>query len=99
VRARIAALAAMQAKRLERFRDDARFERVRQTGTIAALDVRAPDGGYLAALGPRLAASFQKGEVLLRPLGNTVYVMPPYCVTEDDLDRVYEAIVAAVETG
>jgi adenosylmethionine-8-amino-7-oxononanoate aminotransferase len=26
-------------------------------------------------------------------------VMPPYCVTEDDLDRVYEAIVAAVETG
>jgi adenosylmethionine-8-amino-7-oxononanoate aminotransferase len=26
-------------------------------------------------------------------------VMPPYCVTEDDLDRVYEAIVAAVEAG
>ena len=97
VRARIAALAAMQAKRLHRFRDDARFERVRQTGTIAALDVRAPDNGYLAALGPRLAASFQRGEVLLRPLGNTVYVMPPYCVTEDDLDRVYGAIVAAVE--
>jgi adenosylmethionine---8-amino-7-oxononanoate aminotransferase len=97
VRARIAALAAMQAKRLEPLRDDARFEKVRQTGTIAAVDVRAADHGYLAALGPRLAASFQKGEVLLRPLGNTVYVMPPYCVTEDDLDRVYAAILAAVE--
>jgi adenosylmethionine-8-amino-7-oxononanoate aminotransferase len=61
------------------------------------VDVRAADSGYLAALGPRLAASFQKGEVLLRPLGNTLYVMPPYCVTEEDLDRVYGAIVEAVE--
>jgi adenosylmethionine-8-amino-7-oxononanoate aminotransferase len=97
VLARIAALQALQAKHLERLRDDDRFEQVRQTGTIAALDVRAPDGGYFAALGPRLAASFQAGEVLLRPLGNTLYVLPPYCVTADDLDRVYAAILGAVD--
>jgi adenosylmethionine-8-amino-7-oxononanoate aminotransferase len=30
--------------------------------------------------------------VLLRPLGNTVYVMPPYCIDEADLDIVYSAI-------
>jgi adenosylmethionine---8-amino-7-oxononanoate aminotransferase len=97
VRARIAALQTMQAQHLERFRDDARFEQARQTGTITAMDVRAPDGGYFAALGPRLAASFQAGEVLLRPLGNTLYVLPPYCVTADDLDRVYGAILGAVD--
>jgi adenosylmethionine-8-amino-7-oxononanoate aminotransferase len=97
VLARIAALQTMQAMHLERFREDARFDRVRQTGTIAALDVRAPDQGYFAAIGPRLAASFQAGEVLLRPLGNTLYVLPPYCVTEEDLDRVYGAILGAVE--
>jgi adenosylmethionine---8-amino-7-oxononanoate aminotransferase len=97
VLARIAALQAMQAERLQRFRDDARFEQVRQTGTITAMNVRAPDQGYLAALGPRLAASFQAGEVLLRPLGNTLYVLPPYCVTADDLDRVYGAILGAVD--
>ncbi len=97
VRERIAALAAMQAKRLERFRNDARFVELRQTGTIAAMDLRAPDRGYLAALGARLAASFQAGEVLLRPLGNTLYVLPPYCVTADDLDRVYGAIETAVD--
>jgi len=96
VLARIAALEAMQALRLERFRDDARFEQVRQTGTITAMDVRASDAGYLAAVGPRLAASLQAGEVLLRPLGNTLYVLPPYCVTEEDLDRVYGAILAAL---
>ena len=97
VLARIATLAAMQTERLERFRDDARFEHVRQAGTITAMDVRAPDGGYFAALGPKLAAALQVGEVLLRPLGNTLYVLPPYCVTEDDLDRVYAAILGAVD--
>jgi adenosylmethionine---8-amino-7-oxononanoate aminotransferase len=97
VLARIAALETMQARSLERFRDDARFERVRQTGTITAMDVRAADGGYFAALGPRLAASLRDGEVLLRPLGNTLYVLPPYCVTADDLDRVYGAIRGAVD--
>ena len=70
---------------------------MRQTGTITAMDVRAPDAGYFAALGPRLAAAFQAGEVLLRPLGNTLYVLPPYCVTEGDLDRVYGAIRASVD--
>lgn len=97
VRARIAALASMHAKRLERFRDDARFEQVRQTGTIAAMDLRTRDRGYFAELGPRLAASFRSGEVLLRPLGNTLYVLPPYCLTEDDLERVYGAISTAVD--
>jgi adenosylmethionine---8-amino-7-oxononanoate aminotransferase len=97
VLARIAALEAMQARHLERFRDDARFEHVRQTGTITAMDLRAADQGYLAAIGPRLAASLQQGEVLLRPLGNTLYVLPPYCVTADDLDRVYGALLGAVD--
>jgi adenosylmethionine-8-amino-7-oxononanoate aminotransferase len=97
VLARIAALEAMQAERLQRFRDDVRFDRVRRTGTIAAVDLRAADGGYLAKIGPRLAASLREGEVLLRPLGNTLYVLPPYCVTADDLDRVYGAIFEAVD--
>jgi adenosylmethionine-8-amino-7-oxononanoate aminotransferase len=33
--------------------------------------------------------------VLLRPLGNTIYVMPPYCISPDELDFVYEVIRAA----
>ena len=97
VRTRIAALAAAQGQRLESFRGDRRFAAVRQLGTIAALDLKVPDPGYLAGLGPQLTAFFQARGLLLRPLGNTIYVMPPYCTTPAELDLVYDAIRAAAE--
>jgi adenosylmethionine-8-amino-7-oxononanoate aminotransferase len=97
VGARIAELEILQMEQLNRFRDDPRFENVRQTGTITAMDLKTPDAGYLAQVGPRLAASFRESNVLLRPLGNTIYVLPPYCVTRDDLATIYEAIGAATD--
>lgn len=94
----IASLAGMQHERLTRFAEDARFENVRQCGTITAMDLKARDDGYLSNVGPKLYAFFQERNLLLRPLGNTIYVMPPYCTTADDLDAVYGAIADAAET-
>lgn len=42
--------------------------------------------GYLDSTGPRLAAEFLKRGLLLRPLGNVVYFMPPYCITESETE-------------
>ena len=50
----------------------------------------------LAKVGPSSHHSFREARVLLRPLGNTIYVLPPYCVTRKDLQSVYNAIEAAV---
>ncbi len=97
VHARIAALGAAQEERLASFRTDARFSAVRRLGTIAALDLKVPDPGYLAGLGPALTGFFQARGLLLRPLGNTIYVMPPYCVSAPELDLVYAAIADAAE--
>jgi adenosylmethionine-8-amino-7-oxononanoate aminotransferase len=98
VRDRIAALGNLQEERLAPFRNDTRFENIRRLGTIAALDLKVPDPGYLAEVTPRLTAFFHQREVLLRPLGNTIYVMPPYCVTAAELDLVYDAIAQAAES-
>jgi adenosylmethionine-8-amino-7-oxononanoate aminotransferase len=95
VRDRIAALAHAQKERLARFRGDPRFENVRRLGTIAALDLKVPDAGYLANVAPELMKFFQARGILLRPLGNTIYVLPPYCVTAAELDLVYDAISEA----
>jgi adenosylmethionine-8-amino-7-oxononanoate aminotransferase len=94
VEQRIAQLVARQARHLEPFRDDPRFDNVRQTGTITAMDLRVADAGYLANVGPLLQQHFRDAHVLLRPLGNTIYVLPPYCTSEQDLDAIYAAIAA-----
>jgi adenosylmethionine---8-amino-7-oxononanoate aminotransferase len=89
---RIALLITLHAERLDRFRENRRFANVRQIGTIAALDIVASDAGYMANIGPRLYQSFLARGLLVRPLGNTIYIMPPYCSTAGELDLVYEAI-------
>ena len=48
------------------------------------------DAGYLSDVGPALRRFALERGVLLRPLGNTVYVLPPYCSTDDDLARAYD---------
>ena len=93
VRERIATLAARQAERmgaLSGVRD------ARVLGTIAACEIGGGEG-YLASIGPALAAHFRDNDLLVRPMGNNVYVMPPYCIDEPDLDAIYTAIQEAAE--
>ncbi len=87
----------MQEQAIEPFRGDFRFANVRRTGTITALDLETNDAGYLAGIGPKLQAYFKDRNLLLRPLGNTIYVMPPYCVTAVDIDQIYAAIRDAAD--
>ncbi|ODT06270.1 MAG: adenosylmethionine--8-amino-7-oxononanoate transaminase [Mesorhizobium sp. SCN 65-20] len=94
---RVTALSRMQADKVARFRDDPRFENIRTTGTIAALDLRVGKAGYLAEVGPKLRAFFLERGLLVRPLGNVIYVLPPYCVTSTELDRLYDAVDEAAD--
>ncbi len=95
VRERIATLAALQDAAIAPFRKDPRFSNVRRLGTVTALDLNVPDPGYLAGIGPDMKRMFHAAGLLLRPLGNTIYVMPPYCTTAAELAQVYAAIAEA----
>lgn len=70
--------------------------RTRLAGTIAAFDI-AGDKGYGAAVGGKLKRSFLERGLLLRPLGPVVYVMPPYCIEEAELERGYAGIRGALD--
>jgi adenosylmethionine-8-amino-7-oxononanoate aminotransferase len=94
---RIEMLEQMHRERLAPFRTDPRFINVRQRGTIAALDLDVSSSGYLSNVGPQLRAFFRERDLLIRPLGNVIYLMTPYCVTSDDLDRAYAAIDEAAD--
>ncbi|MBY5882396.1 adenosylmethionine--8-amino-7-oxononanoate transaminase [Rhizobium leguminosarum bv. viciae] len=101
VHERIENLAAQHRQNLQRFEGDPRFINIRQAGTIAALDLVVPSGGYLAEAGPRMRRLFRERGLLIRPLGNVIYLMPPYCVTADELGRAYDSIddVASIVLG
>jgi adenosylmethionine---8-amino-7-oxononanoate aminotransferase len=92
VAARIAGIAESHARHLARFHGRPEVREARQSGTIAALELNAPDSGYLAGLGPKLGAFYLGEDILIRPLGNVVYVMPPYCTAASELDRIYDVI-------
>ncbi|PZP19343.1 MAG: adenosylmethionine--8-amino-7-oxononanoate transaminase, partial [Sphingomonas hengshuiensis] len=90
---RIADLTRRQTAGLARLAEHPRLANTRQLGSVIALDVVVEDGGYMSELAPRLKADFTARNVLLRPLGNTVYVMPPYCIDDADLGAVHNAII------
>ncbi|NWP10299.1 aminotransferase class III-fold pyridoxal phosphate-dependent enzyme, partial [Escherichia coli] len=63
----------------------------RRLGTIVAAEIGTGESAYLDSAGPRLRSFALERGVLIRPLGNTVYVMPPYCIDDADLGAIYAA--------
>jgi len=92
---RVKDLARRQGERLQALAGRAPIRNPRRSGTIAAFEI-AGDDTYLDEAAPRLMAFFRERDVLLRPLGNTLYVMPPYCIDDADLERVYAVIAEAI---
>lgn len=89
---RIAAIEKVHAARLPEFAAHPSVMDVRHIGTIAAIELNVPDAGYLSSLRPRLYEFFLNRGVLLRPLGNVVYILPPYVITPEQLNGVYDVI-------
>lgn len=73
---------------------------LRRTGGIVAFDLVDADGansGYLARRTPELRARAIEEGVLLRPLGNVIYAMPPACTDEARADRIADAMIALAD--
>ncbi|MGD9811240.1 MAG: adenosylmethionine--8-amino-7-oxononanoate transaminase [Sphingobium sp.] len=93
VPARIAAVGSRMKTRLDNLAGNAAFGNARRIGGIAAIDLRVEEGaGYLSSIAPALRAFFLERGLLLRPLGNTIYAMPPYCISHEQIDAIFDAI-------
>jgi adenosylmethionine---8-amino-7-oxononanoate aminotransferase len=74
-------------------KDNPLFKKLRSKGTIRAMDfVTEEQTSYFNPLRDKLYQLFLDKGVILRPLGNTVYVMPPYCIINEDLEYVFDVI-------
>lgn len=69
------------------------LKNIRSNGTILAMDIETrEDNSYFNSISSRLYKFFLNRQIILRPLGNTIYLMPPYCINDDELASVYKAI-------
>ena len=95
---RIAAIAEIHRQRLAAMTNHPAVGDTRSIGTVAAIELRADDPGYSSGLRPRLYRFFLERGILLRPLGHILYVLPPFCISADDLHYVYDRIAESLES-
>ncbi len=71
-----------------------KIKRVQALGTILAIELQTPNGltSYEHNIRHFLYDFFIKRGILLRPLGNIIYVLPPYIITNQELDEIYAAV-------
>lgn len=72
---------------------------VRQLGTILAFEIKTKEQtNYLNSLAEAISSFFMGRGIILRPLGNIVYILPPYCISNQDLQYIYAAVEQFLET-
>lgn len=96
---RVAALGLRQQQQLDALGQSVGIANARRLGTIAAFELAESAEGYLASVAPRLMAFARARGALIRPLGPTVYVMPPYCIDDDDLSAIYATLREFISGG
>ncbi|HEX5153345.1 MAG TPA: adenosylmethionine--8-amino-7-oxononanoate transaminase [Parafilimonas sp.] len=69
---------------------------VRSLGTILAFEIDRGEDVYLNTISHDITKKALEKGVYIRPLGNTVYIMPPYCVTVEELDKVYSVLIELI---
>jgi adenosylmethionine-8-amino-7-oxononanoate aminotransferase len=93
---RIACIERIHRERLAEFEKHPSVLETRMLGTIAAIELRVADAGYLSDIRSRLYPYFLDNGVLLRPLGNVIYMVPPYVIAAADLNYVYDVVKKAL---
>jgi adenosylmethionine-8-amino-7-oxononanoate aminotransferase len=78
----------------QKIKNHAQLADIRQTGTILALEIKVETDGYFSSIRDQAYSFFLENGMLLRPLGNVIFLNPPYCTTDEQLDFMHEKMEA-----
>ena len=86
-------------KEITTFKEKNIIKNLRYLGTICAFEINTNESdNYLHNIGFAFTDYCLQNGVYLRALGNTIYIMPPYCITKKELRKVYDVIKAFLES-
>jgi len=92
-------ISEMNKKFADKIKNHASVTDVRTMGTILAIELKTEAGtSYFSNLRDYLYNFFMTRKILMRPLGNIIYIIPPYCTTSDQLHTTYTAIEELLKT-
>jgi|SRR5690554_3751652 len=75
-----------------------KLDDLRQRGTILALEIsEGKKGSYFSNIREKALNFFLDNGMLLRPLGNVIFLNPPYCTTDEQMEYCYGKIIALIE--
>jgi adenosylmethionine-8-amino-7-oxononanoate aminotransferase len=72
--------------------NDPAISDVRQTGTIIAIEFKTDTPTYHSNMRDMLYNFFLAKKIIMRPIGHIIYILPPYCITNDELNYIYDCI-------
>lgn len=91
-------IAGMHIQFANKIKHHPKIKTTRQTGTILAMEWETGSNtSYFSSLRDKLYLYFLNAGIILRPLGNIIYILPPYCITNDELNYIYGKIEDALE--
>ena len=73
------------------------MERVDVLGTVLAIEIKQQNTSYFNDLKFKIYNYFLERNILLRPLGNVIYIFPPYVITKEELTTIYTAIQSFIK--
>ena len=73
------------------------IKNIRNLGTILAFEIVNGKDEYLNNISGTITEKALNEGVYIRPLGNTVYIMPPYCITQEELEKVYDTLLMLIQ--
>ncbi|MDM1398845.1 adenosylmethionine--8-amino-7-oxononanoate transaminase [Myroides odoratimimus] len=83
---------------IQQLKQHPKVQDARQCGTIFAMEWKTTEcTSYFSDMHDMLYPFFLERGVLMRPLGNIIYLVPPYCTTDEDLSYIYGCILEALE--
>jgi adenosylmethionine---8-amino-7-oxononanoate aminotransferase len=78
---------------ISKIKNHSHIKDIRQCGTILAIELKTESNtSYLNSIRDKIYDYFIQRKIIMRPLGNIFYIMPPYCITDEQLNEIYKAI-------
>ncbi len=97
-RAQVQMITDCHSEFVKQHQNNSQFKSIKSIGTILSIEIAVEgDSSYFSPVREKALDYFLNNEILLRPLGNVIFINPPYCISEEELRFIYSKVLNFLE--